>query len=456
MKNSLFQQLRHMNTGTLPMKAPARSVRLAIGVLALVVAVAGAQAQSTSLVSVNSSGGQGTGDSTQNAGSRVSADGRFVTFVSSAPNLVAGDTNGVADVFVRDTVLNTTVRVSLDSFGVQGNGDCLYPSISADGHFVVFASAASNLVPGDTNLVNDLFLPDMTSGSTTRISLDSSFAQANDRTGAGSISADGHYVAFQSGASNLVVGDTNGQWDIFVRNTWANTTTRISVDSTGLVQSNDFSGLASISGDGKNVVFQSIATNLVSGDTNAAQDIFLHNMTTGSTTRVSVSSSGVQGNGPCTCACISADGNFVAFGSYASNLVSKDKGNWEDVFVRNLATGAMTLVSASTSGSQGNNNSGSGNGTSVSISGDGRYVAFDSNATNLAGSDTNNALDVFVRDRMLSTTTMASVTPGGGSSNGATSGPSFSNDGSRLTFFSAATNLVTGDANGFTDVFVRN
>ena len=181
-------------------------------------------------VSVDSAGNLGKSDSNSPS---ISADGRFVAFNSFASNLVPEDTNGKTDIFVRDLSTNTTTLVSLDSAGNQGNGFSNSPSISADGRFVAFESTASNLVPGDTNNVGDIFVRDLLTNTTTRVSVDSAGNQGNKASYPPSISANGRFVAFYSDASNLVPGDTNSNTDIFVRDLLTNTTTRVSVDSAG-------------------------------------------------------------------------------------------------------------------------------------------------------------------------------------------------------------------------------
>src|SRR5262249_38706966 len=164
----------------------------------------------------------------------ISSDGRYVAFDSAASNLVSGDTNGATDVFVHDRLTGATTRVSTDSNAAQGDGASSKPSISADGRYVVFLSAADNLVSGDTNGATDVFMHDLVTGVTTRVSTDSSGAQGNGSSSNASISSDGRYVAFASAASNLVPSDTNGVPDIFVRDTQAGVTTRVSVDSSGV------------------------------------------------------------------------------------------------------------------------------------------------------------------------------------------------------------------------------
>ena len=170
----------------------------------------------------------------------------------------------------------SNTRVSVNSAGVQGNEVSLFPSISSDGRFVAFESYASNLVPGDTNGLPDSFVRDRQTGQTTRVSVDSAGLEGNDRSHHYSnISSDGRFVAFGSFASNLVPGDTNSKTDIFVHDQQTGQTTRVSVDSAGL-QGNDTSYLPSISSDGRFVAFMSYASNLVLGDTNGLPDVFVH------------------------------------------------------------------------------------------------------------------------------------------------------------------------------------
>ncbi|MEG4218273.1 calcium-binding protein, partial [Microcoleus sp. Pol14C6] len=178
------------------------------------------------------------------------------------------------DIFVRDLSTNTTTRVSVDSAGNQANGYFFSPSISADGRFVAFSSDASNIVPGDTNNTGDIFVRDLLTNTTTRVSVDSAGNPGNINSFSPSISGDGRFVAFLSDASNIVPGDTNNQTDIFVRDLLTNTTTRPFVDSAGN-QGNNFSNGPSISANGQKVAFSSLTANLVSGDTNNGPDVFV-------------------------------------------------------------------------------------------------------------------------------------------------------------------------------------
>jgi Tol biopolymer transport system component len=397
-------------------------------------------------VSVASDGTEGNDDSWWPS---MSADGRYVAFQSRASNLVPGDTNGTWDVFVHDRMTGQTTRVSVASDGTEGNGVSGLPSISADGRYVAFVSAASNLVPGDTNGKFDVFVHDRVTGQTTRVSVASDGTEGNDDSWWPSISADGRYVAFSSLASNLVPGDTNGTWDVFVHDRLTGQTTRVSVASDG-TQGNNGSGDPSISADGRYVAFSSLASNLVPGDTNGTWDVFVHDRLTGQTTRVSVASDGTEGNGvsrrPPS---ISADGRYVAFYSEASNLVPGDTNELVDVFVHDRLTGQTTRVSVASDGTQGNSYS-----QWPSISADGRYVAFMSWASNLVPGDTNEVQDIFVHDRMTGQTTRVSVASDGTEGNGDSWLPSISADGRYVAFASEASNLVSGDTNGKRDIFV--
>jgi hypothetical protein len=339
-----------------------------------------------SVGSAGNEGNEGSGDPS------ISSDGRYVAFHSLASNLVPNDTNFAIDIFVHDRQTGQTTRVSVNSAGVQGNGDSNWSSISSDGRYVAFESLASNLVPNDTNGADDVFVHDRQTGQTMRVSVNSVGVEGNNNSNFPYISSDGRYVAFTSLASNLVPNDTNFAPDIFVHDRQTGQTTRVSVNSAG-VQGNGDSNFPSISSDGRYVAFTSLASNLVPNDTNFAPDIFVHDRQTGQTTRVSVSSVGVQGNGDSIRPYISSDGRYVAFTSLASNLVPNDTNFVPDIFVHDRQTGQTMRVSVNSAGGEGNSES-----YGSSISSDGRYVAFDSWASNLVPNDTNGTYDVFVHD----------------------------------------------------------
>ncbi len=383
----------------------------------------------------------------------ISSDGRYVSFISSASNLVPGDTNRAPDVFVRDRRLGTTRRVSVSSTEAQGNSlnGSFDPAISSDGRYVAFYSDASNLVRGDTNDATDVFVRDRRLGTTRRVSVSGTEAQGHRDSYGPAISSDGRYVAFISGASNLVPGDTNDTGEVFIRDRKLGTTRRVSVSSTE-AQGNSGSSGPAISSDGRYVAFGSEASNLVPGDTNRAQDVFVRDRKLGTTRRVNVSSTEAQGNSNqgSAAAAISSDGRYVSFGSHASNLVPGDTNDTRDVFVRDRKLGTTRRVSVSGTEAQGNSPS-----FDPAISSAGRYVSFGSYSSNLVRGDTNGAIDVFVRDRKLGTTRRVSVSSTGAQSHRHSGGPAISSHGRYVAFYTAAPNLVPGDTNGSWDVFVR-
>lgn len=406
----------------------------------------------TTRVSVASNGGQANDSSGQSGSHVFSADGRFVAFVSGASNLVPGDTNGQSDIFVHDRLTKKTTRVSVASDGTQGNGYCLISAISADGRFVAFSSSSTNLVPGDTNDAMDAFVHDRVTHTTTRVSIASDGTQGN---GYGidrwlDISADGRFVAFFSYSDNLVPEDVNGSIpDVFVHDRLTGKTTLESVASDG-TQGNYGADYPVISADGNVVAFDSWSDNLVPGDSNLGPDIFVRDRNAKKTTRVSVASDGTEGNGSyrnvLQYAGLSADGRFVSFSSYADNLVPGDTNNKPDVFVHDRVTHTTTRVSVTSDGAQGN-----GYSFASAISADGRFVAFESD--NLIPGEGGG---VFVHDRVTRETTLVSVASDGTPGNGSSFTLSLSADGRLVAFYSEATNLVPGDTNGAYDIFVRD
>lgn len=395
-------------------------------------------------VSVSSNGQEGNLSSHN---SSVSSDGRYTAFQSFASNLVNGDNNGVMDIFVHDRQMAQTTRVSVSSMGAEGNSYSQIPSISWDGRYVAFRSLASNLVMGDNNNVADIFVHDRQNGQTTRVSLSDNEQEGNGASEDPSISTDGRYVTFQSAANNLVIGDNNGWQDIFVRDRQLNETTLVSKSSNGEL-GNRASWEPKIS-DGRYVAFASYASNLVAGDNNNNLDVFVHDRQTGQTTRVSVSSNGDEGNSYSQGPSITTDGRYVTFESEASNLVAGDNNNTFDIFVHDRQLAQTTRISVSDIGEEGN-----GPSRAPDISSDGRYIAFHSPANNLISQDDNNAEDVFRYDRLESHMSRVSLTSQGGEGNGASRDASISLYGDHVSFYSWASNLVVGDNNATSDTFV--
>jgi Tol biopolymer transport system component len=400
--------------------------------------IAHADTATTNLITVAADGVTPSGGSDQPS---ISADGRYVAFISSARDLVPGDTNGATDVFVRDRQTGVTTRASVDSAGTQADNVSENPSISGDGRYVVFSSYASNLVSGDTNRRSDIFLHDMRTGATSRLSTGSVGDQANSDSYSPVISADGQFVAFDSYASNLIADDTNGTHDIFEYSRQWNTTTRVSVDSVGL-QSNGLSWQPAISADGRYVEFASDASNLVAGDTNHTGDVFVHDRLTVTTDLVSVNNNGQPGDSVSRFAAISGDGRYVVFNSYASNLAPGDTNDESDIFVRDREAGTTTRIDLDVDGRQ------LPRGTSAnvypSISADGRLIAYESGVDSLVAGDVNHEWDVFLWNRDTATTALGSVATDGTPGDSASGEPSISADGRHLAFESVAKNFAPG------------
>lgn len=380
----------------------------------------------------------------------ISGDGRYVTFASSATNLVPNDTNAKTDSFVHDRVTGLTRRISVASDGSEANDHSGPGGFSGDGRYVVFESRASNLVPGDTNNTTDIFIHDLQIGVTRRVSVATDGTQANGFSSLPAISANGQYVTFESFAYNLVPGDTNIQKDIFVHNLQTGITELASVASDG-TQGNDWGQRPSISADGRYVSFDTGASNLVTDDTNGEFDVFVRDRLTGTTVRASVSSTGIQSDRDALRSQISGDGRHVVFYSNATTLVTETFSRTQ-VFLHDLTTGQTELVSVDDSGDPADGNSGYPQPT---VSHDGRFVAFLSEGKNLIEADTNNRPDVFVRDRINGTTEHVSLTNDGTQSTGRPTSAAIAANGLVVAFSSDGSDLVTDDTNGTADIFVR-
>ncbi len=338
----------------------------------------------------------------------ISSDGRYVTFTSEANNLDASDTNGAGDVFVHDMHTRQTSMISHGINGSGGNDLSFWSSISADGRYVAFMSNATNLVQSDANDSWDIFLFDTQIGQTSLVSSGYDGTQANSQSEYPIISSDGNYVAFASDATNIVARDNNGYRDVFEYDRQTGKTIRVSLASDG-AQANEGTQafVISISSDGKLVAFPSLATNLVPNDTNNVWDIFVHDRDTGETSRVSVSSDGKEADAGSYGVSVSPDGRYVTFGSNATNLVPDDLNGAMDVFMYDRQTRQIVRVSVATDGTPGNEASGftliAPDGIDFAygplISVDGGKVVFMSNASNLVVNDTNSSQDIFVHTR---------------------------------------------------------
>ncbi len=410
---------------------------------ALLAGAGGCAVHHVERVSVSSSGGQASGPS---AGAAISADGRFVAFQSEAEDLVPDDRNRVTDVFVHQRASGATVRVSVDSRGRESDEASGHPAISADGRYTAFESAATNLVPKDKNEVPDVFVYDWDTRKTERVSLGAKGAEANDSSTAPSISSDGRYVAFQSVATNLVPGAPR-LWQIYVRDRIDGETERVSVNDDGKPANNDCES-PSISGDARWVAFVCNAWNLASGVRGTAKQVYLHDRRTHRTVLVSKAADGQAGNWMSWKPKAAGDG-VVAFETYATNLVAHDANDTSDVVVAPPVGGPLEVVSVDADGTLGN-----GPSLGPSLSAHGRYVVFASSAINLV-SDSNGKVDIFLRDRKTGDTECVSESAEGAATDGDSWFPVISADGLVRAYESNATNLVPGDTNQMTDIFVQ-
>jgi Tol biopolymer transport system component len=356
-------------------------------------------ANTTALVS-RAGGPAGAKGDSESGSPTISADGRFVAFVSSASNLHPDDTDETSDIFVRDLQTNTVTLVTRASgaTGAKGDGGSFYPAISADGRFVAFSSEASNLDPDDTDTVDDVYVRDLEANTTTLLSRATGVAGAkgDNYSYEPAISADGSVVAFNSQATNLHPDHSNGSPGIFVRDLDANTTTLASraTGAAGITAGNSLR--PEISDDGHVVAFMSQSTGLdPADDADTDRDVFVRDLEANTTTLASRAdgATGASADAYSSDPVLSADGRLVAFQSEGENLHPDDTDGSYDVFVRDVAANTTTLVSRDAGGVKGNAYS-----YHAAMSPDGRYVAFASAASNLHPDDGDATLDVFRRD----------------------------------------------------------
>jgi uncharacterized repeat protein (TIGR01451 family) len=385
----------------------------------------------------------------------ISADGRFVAFSSNATNLVAGG-NLPFNIFVHDRQTGTTEIVSVSSRGRQGEGFSSSPDISADGRFVAFESDAANLVRGDRNNITDVFRHDRETGETILVSVSSDEQQGDASSHAPAISGDGRFIVFHAN-SPLVPEDTNENTDVYVRDVQTGTTVLVSVALDGTAGNNS-SFIQDISGDGRFVAFVSSATNLIANDANGSTaDVYVRDLQIGATELVSVGTDGTQAEiGFFDVPAISADGRFVAFSTFTSLVPEDTRAFSLDIYLRDRLNSTTELISVSSDEVQGD-----GRSESPSISTDGRFVAFQSDSANFASPDEPSGgffpdEDIFVRDRQAGTTVRVSESSAGDEGNARSLGVDISADGMVTSFSSDASNLVENDTNFVTDIFVHD
>ncbi len=401
-----------------------------------------------------------------NLGSGVSADsiaitndGRFVYFESNASNLVAGDAAGFPDIFRRDIHTGEVIRVSLAWDGSEPNGPCYRPVCTPDGRYVAFVSNAQNLLSvADAQIFSDIFLKDMQTGTLEKVSLDLLDGETNGASDNPTISADGRYVAFQSTAGDFGDGDLDLSLDIHMRDRTAGSNILLSLNDLGVkLTANNYR--PRLTADGEYVFWegdQIFETGL--GGPPTSRNIWRRGPLSASPTTVCVSkdslNQGAFKNTPasradCSNLSISPDGRYVVFDTDATNFATNDFGS-NDVYFRDMLGTTFVRVSVNAFGGAGN-----GNSMNPSVSADGRWVTFVSEAKNLVAPDNNQVGDVFVRDLLKSETFRASVRTFGNEANDQSGSPVISGDGRWIAFGSQASNLVDDDFAGVNDVFIR-
>jgi Tol biopolymer transport system component len=461
----------------------------AVAIFALAAALTGAATAATGgteRISVSTGGGQANGASgVASWRPAISDDGNLVAFDSTATNLAPGATSGQDNVYLRSRSGSAIQLISATGTGGEANGPSSEPDLSGDGRYVAFHTNATNLVPGGP--AAGIVVLDRVTHTITPVSVaGKKGVDGHDP----SISDDGRYVAFESASPDLASGASGGKSGggsstgvaiagtissyVYVRDLVKQKTQLVSVNSAGKAAGPSFDPV--ISANGRYVAFDTGAP-LVPDDTNGSPDVYVHDLQTGSIVRVSVDSSGRQGAGNYFAPSISGDGRYVAFDA-ATPLTADDTNGKQDVYVHDLVTGLTTRASVDTAGNQADGHSdnfslgdvqdGRLGAAGPQISGDGRYVAFVSAASNLVAGDTNTCTsgdadfpaagqcpDVFVHDLQTGVTTRVSVDGNGGQADGPSGGPAVDADGSTVAFLSAATDLVAGDTNDVPDVFVH-
>jgi Ca2+-binding RTX toxin-like protein len=392
----------------------------------------------------------GSGDDTLNGGTGIDiltgGEGNDVYIIDNAADSINENTTaGTPSVSI----------ISTSTEGLIAGSNSYSGSLSPNGNKVVFSSWAGNYAANDTNGRPDIFVKDLTTGVVTLVSNNSSGSQGTNGisgTSYGIFSKDSQSILFQTDNLNLVGNTGNipvGQ--IYIKNLNTGALSLVSADAAGNAGNNDSTGM-SISSDNRFVLFDSIATNLVPGG-NGSNQLYLKDLVNGSIQRVSTSASSVLGNIDSNYASFSSDGRNIVFVSGANNLVANDNNNSFDIFVKNLQTGVVTLVSTDSAGMLANNHS-----SHASFSADGRYVSFETQATNLiSGLDTTPFYtNLFRKDLITGEVKAIDTSSAGVSGNLQGEYPSLSSDGRYAVFTSLANNLVANDTNNDFDVFVKD
>lgn len=380
----------------------------------------------------------------------ISADGIFVAFQTGSPDLKPGDPTDLDQIVVKDLQTGDSVLASVGSDGTPGNDNSYDPSISADGRVVAFISFADDLVPGDTNFTADVFVRDLHAGTTERVNVTSAGEQAQLTSAEfPAVSGDGRYVVFET-AEPFVADDTNGVTDVYRHDRQTGTTIRVSLTNAGAQIDGEASTSPDVSADGRYVVFQTLSPSVVPGDTNGVTDVFRRDVVAGTTVRVSVGAGGIQGDDGSFDAGISDDGTVVAFTTWATQLVPGDVAAFADVLVRDLGAGTTTRVSVTSTGATPSD----GASALLALSGDGTTVLFTSQATDVVPGDENGGQDVFVHDRTTGSVRRINLSEDGvEAGTGFADRGVLDQDGSIAVFESTSADLVAADTLGNLDLF---
>ena len=382
-----------------------------------------------------------------------SGDGVYIVFSTDAANSFLGDSNGVSDIWRQNGQSGALERVSSSATGGATDGASFSPVISADGRYVAFASLATNLTLNDGNGFADVFCKDMITGAVLIVSAAPDRLSANSVSLAPAISADGRYIAFLSAANNLVADDTNYSMDVFRTDMLTLKTLRVNLAAGGTEASAGAMNAPSISADGRFIAFDSTAANLTGFDSNNRDDVFVKDMLTGAITRASEGPNGESLTGRLEGIlkpAISADGRYVVFATSTAMLIS-DSNGVADIYRKDLWTGAIVRVSTGSGGNQGNAAS-----FDADISADGRYVSFTSQASNFVAGDTLLSADIFRKDLLTGALLLISRTANGVPAFGQSTHAAISSDGATIAFASTAGTLVTADTNFLQDVFTAH
>jgi uncharacterized repeat protein (TIGR01451 family) len=437
------------NIRPMPSRRPApRRSRLLLIFLPLLATATDAMAApgETTLASTSDAGVKSNGSS---FGAIISDEGSRVAFYSSATNLDPADSDTINDTYVKDLVTGDIVLASTSDLGVKANAAAVVPDISADGTKVAFYSHANNLDPADPDFLADIYVKDLVTGDIVLASTSDAGVKGNRDSFVPTISADGTSVAFYSSSNNLDPADGDLLPDVFVKDLVTGDIVLASTSDAG-VKGNNESILPAISGDGGRVAFASKARNLDPADTDTTEDIYVKDLITGDIVLASTSDAGLKGNASSVEATLSSDGVRVGFVSFSSNLDPADVDTDRDIYVKDIATGDLTLASASDAGVKSNAGS-----FRPDISADGRRVGFDSNGTNLDPVDVDPTLDIYVKDLVTGDVALASASDTGEKGTGHSIGPTLSDDGMRVAFSSNATNLEPADEDALSDIYVK-